>query len=107
MASGIFLHITDRDIRNRKSFYKNMDNLMGGSKTLEGLERKLRIFLEVCRSRNMKLQPSKFTLGRLVVFGGCAISSKSDKVLINPGKEKTNIINSFEVPKCRKIFKKN
>ena len=50
----------------------------------------------------MKLQPSKFTLGRKVVLGGCEISSKSDKGLINPGKEKTDIINSFEVPTCRK-----
>ena len=58
MASDIFLHITDRDIRNRKSFYKNMDDVCGGSKSLEGLERKLRIFLEVCRSRNMKHETS-------------------------------------------------
>ena len=63
MASDIFLTVTDCSIRNRKSFYKNMDDTMGGSKTLNGIERKIRIFLEVCRSRNMKLQPSKFTLG--------------------------------------------
>ena len=50
----------------------------------------------------MKLQPSKFTIGRKVVFGGCKISSKTDKMLINPGKEKTVIINPFEVPTCRK-----
>ena len=61
---------------------------MTGSRTLEGLKNNLRVFLEVCRSRNMKLQPSKFTIGRKLIFGGCEISSKGENVMINPGKRR-------------------
>ena len=40
---------------------KNMDDVMMHGRTLEELEKKLKVFLKYCEEKNLKLKPSKWS----------------------------------------------
>ena len=64
----------------------------------------MRVLLSVCRSRNMKLAPSKFPLGRLGIYGGsvleAAMHNEDDKpaVYISPTQEKLDVFLNIQSP---------
>ena len=63
-----------------------MDDILFAGRNFEDLQQKMEIFLEFCRSKNIKLKPSKFQIASSVEFGGCIVSRKTlgDSVFIEP-----------------------
>ena len=64
---------TSPHIRNEEGIYKNADNVMGAGQKLEELDVRMRKVFQVCRERNIKLNPSKLQCGRKVKIGGMMI----------------------------------
>ena len=76
-SSDIFNYLTDRDCRRDNSgALQNMDDILLHAKTIPELKQKLENFLIFCRSKNLKLKPSKLNISEEVEFGGAVISSK-------------------------------
>ena len=70
--------------------YKNADDVMGASPHLEGLDIRMRKVFDVCRERNIKLNPNKLQCGKKVKFGGMMIEASrsvgetKDTIYISP-----------------------
>ena len=71
-----------------------MDDLLIGASTLKRLKKRIEYVLQVCKSNNAKLSPSKFDVGTTVSFGGHRIShnQESNSVFIHPSEEKIEAI---------------
>ena len=80
-----------------------MDDMLIGSRDIEMLERRLHVVLQVCREKNAKLSPRKFTLGQEVEFGGHIISynDTSNSVSITPSLDKLQTVKDLKEP-CSK-----
>ena len=46
---------------------------------MEEMETRLRKLLMICRSKNIKLNPSKFSIGHEVTFGGVELKGVKEK----------------------------
>ena len=85
---------TSPHIRNEKGIYKNADDVLGAGQKLEELDVRMRKVFQVCRDRNIKLNPSKLQCGRRVKFGGMMIEAgrsageTQDTVYISPDQRK-------------------
>ena len=89
-SSDAFLILSDKGLRDRSWCLKNMDDLLVGASTLKRLKKRIEYVLQVCKSNNAKLSPSKFDVGTQVSFGGHRISFNKDSnsVFIQPSEEK-------------------
>ena len=85
---------TSPHIRNEKGIYKNADNVLGAGQKLEELDVRMRKVFQVCRERNIKLNPSKLQCGRKVKFWDMMIEATrsagetQDTVYISPDQRK-------------------
>ena len=75
MSSDFFNIFTDKEIRGKAGFFKNVDDVLTTARSIQELEERLRTLFTVCRNRNMKLAPSKFQLGRKVIYGGTLLEA--------------------------------
>ena len=66
---------TDPAIRGQAGYFKNVDDILTSAKNIQELEVRMKKLLEICRSLNMKIAPSKLQLGPSVVFGGVLIEA--------------------------------
>ena len=55
----------------------NMDDVLMHGRTLEELEKKLKVFLKNCEEKNLKLKPSKMVISEEVEFAGTAIRAEN------------------------------
>ena len=80
-----------------------MDDMLLGARTLDMLERRLEVVLQVCRGKNAKLSPSKFTLGQKVEFGGHIINYDitSNSVSITPSLDKLQTVRDLQEPRSK------
>ena len=105
-ASDLINILTDPGLRNQEGFYKNMDDILCAGSNIKQLERRLRSLLEVCRTKNMKLKPQKFTCGTSVTYGGCVLSSVgtngSRQVLITPETAKLDALLNIDRPTTKR-----
>ena len=71
------------------------------------MEQRLRALLLICRVKNMKLNPEKFTIGHSVTFGGVEITGKQKagdqerKVYITPATKSLEEFSKLDTPTCR------
>ena len=64
-----------------------MDDILTGGGDLKTLERRLQRLFQICWKKNIKLNPTKFELGRMIIFGGCEIQFKQ-KTTVDPDRRK-------------------
>ena len=85
---------------------KNMDDLLFYHPTLEGAVKELERFLEFCKAKNLKLNPSKFVIGEEVEFGGALITSETvgSKNVVNilPKSQRVQAFQNLRRPRNRK-----
>ena len=71
--------------------------------------KKLEIFLEFCKKKNLKLKPSKFCIGEEVEFGGTLITSETvgSKNVVNilPKSQRVQAFQNLRRPRTRKEVK--
>ena len=81
-----------------------MDNILTGGRDLETLERRLQRLFLICRKKNIKLNPSKFELGRKVTFGGCEVqfNAQNNHITIDPDRKKIEMLEDLAFPKTRR-----
>ena len=106
-SSDIFNYLTDGDCRRDKSgALKNMDDILLHAKAIPELKQKLENFLTFCRSKNLKLKPSKLNISEEVEFGGAVISSKlvskEQVVCILPKDKRIEAFFNLKKPKTKK-----
>ena len=53
----------DGETRNRRSFYKNMEDVLTGGVDLKKMGKRHRRLFEICQKKSIKMNPSKFKLG--------------------------------------------
>ena len=85
---------------------KNMDDIMMHGRTLEELEKKLKVFLKYCEEKNLKLKPSKMVISEEVEFAGTAIRAEkiheNDVVHILPRKKRVQAFMELKKPETKK-----
>ena len=67
LSCDIFNIMTDGGIRNVEGHFKNIDDILTTSSSVDQMEQRLRRLLGV---KNIKLNPEKFNIGHEVTFGG-------------------------------------
>ena len=81
---------------------------MGAAPNLQDLDTRLRKVFDVCRERNIKLNPSKLQCGKKVKFGGMMIEASraagetKDTVYISPDHRKINDFLDIRTPSSKK-----
>ena len=75
VISDFFNLLTDPEIRNQPGYKKNVDDVLTHAKDIRQLEARMKKLLDVCRSRNMKISPSKFQLGPKFTNGGVVLEA--------------------------------
>ena len=106
-ASDIFNFLTDGSMRYDDSeAIKNMDDVMMHCRTLEELEKKLKVFLKYCEEKNLKLKPSKMVISEEVEFAGTAIRAEkiqdNDVVNILPREKRVQAFMELKKPETKK-----
>ena len=107
-SSDFFNILTDPQIRNQPGFKKNVDDVLTHAKDIKQLEARMKMLLNVCRSRNMKISPSKFQLGPKVTYGGVVLEAMKvvgdtrRTVFMSPTEEKLEAFINFPTPSCKK-----
>ena len=79
-ASDLFNMVSDGNSRFGelwKCSLKNMDDVLICGVGMEDLKEKMHTFLDFCKTKNIKLKPSKFRIATEVEFKGCIISKRS------------------------------
>ena len=107
-SCDIFNIVTDGGIRGKEGFYKNIDDILTASDSCQKMEERLRILLEICREKNIKLNPEKFQVGHQVQFGGVDLcgrklpGDKERRVYITPSHTRLEEFFKIETQKCKK-----
>ena len=107
-SCDIFNIVTDGDIRNKKGYFKNVDDVLTSANSVELMEKRLRNLLQICRKKNIKLNGTKFEVGRQVTFGGVTITGKREvgdektRVYISPTEARLDALANIKTPKSRK-----
>ena len=79
-----------------------MDDILAGARTVSKLERRLKRLFNVCRKKNMKLNPRKFKVGVSGVFGGCVISHDiTSGISLTPEDHKVAAVKNLQAPRNR------
>ena len=100
--------MTDAGIRGIPGYYKNVDDILTTSQSMEDLETRLRKLLLICRLRNIKLNPSKFSIGHEVTFGGVQLQGVKEKgdttrrVYITPAERRLEEFLAIKTPTTKK-----
>ena len=85
---------------------KNMDDWLLFGQTLEEVEKKLSNLMEVCKSRNLKLNPNKLVISKEVEFGSMVISAETirneDAIFIGPKDKRIKAFAKLKKPTCKK-----
>ena len=77
-ASDIFNYVTDRTMRyDGSESIKNMDDILLYGPTQEELKKKIEVILGYCEEKNLKLKPSKMTIGEEVEFARTTIRAET------------------------------
>ena len=91
-----------------EGYFKNIDDILTTSNSVEQMERRLRNLLEICKLKNIKLNPTKFSIGYQVQFGGVdlkgikAQGDKTRRVYIAPASRRLEEFLAIETPKNKK-----
>ena len=85
-ARDIFDIISNEELREVKQAQKNMDNILLSETSYKTLDPVIDKVLSICRRKNMKINPDKFKVGKLVEFGGTTVrySPANERVQISP-----------------------
>ena len=91
---------------NGSEAIKNMDDVLMHGRTLEELEKKLKVFLKYCEEKNLKLKPSKMDISEEVEFAGTAIRAEkreeNDVVNILPRDKRVQAFMELKKPETKK-----
>ena len=99
---------TSPKLKDIEDIYKNVDDIMGVGDSMEGLDEKMRRVFDVCKERNIKLNPSKLQVGTSISFGGVQIEAargqgtQASTVTMSPLQSKLDEFLDLETPTNRK-----
>jgi hypothetical protein len=100
--------MTDGGIRGVDGYYKNIDDILTASDSVAQMEKRPRHLLDICRTKNIKLNPQKFSIGHIVQFGAVdlkGVKAKGDmerRVYIAPASRRLEEFLEIETPKNKK-----
>merc|ERR1711891_34403 len=107
-SQDLFNWITDGGTKLDQDFQvlKNIDNFCLFAKTLPELEKQIDKLAQLCAKINLKLSPSKFTLGTAVKFGGTIISAEkvadNSIIFLDPPDNRILAVTEMERPTSTK-----
>ena len=106
-ASDLFNMVSDGNSRFGelwKCSLKNMDDVLICGVGMEDLKEKMHTFLDFCKTKNIKLKPSKFRIATEVEFGGCIISRETleESVFIEPKNNRILALEELRKPESKR-----